>query len=189
MPLTELEAQSILEKLNIPKEDWISPKIEVRKSQLGGKGMFAKKPINEGKVVLRWGAKPGNVFSEEEIRTGKARKRSSIEIEEGIYLAGEANVLAEDSDFLNHSCDSNLWMSDSVTLVARRNIKEGEEVTADYALWQGDVIWVANWDCKCGQTVCRHKVTGKDWKLPKVQERYKNHFSPFLNRRIERQRS
>lgn len=188
MPLTEPEAQSILEKLNIPKEDWISPKVEIKEFPLGGRGMFAKEPIDEGEVVIRWGGTPENVFAEEEIRAGKARKSSSIEIEEGIYLAGEADVSAEDSDFLNHSCNSNLWMGDAVTLVARRNIKEGEEVVADYALWQGDESWVADWDCKCGSPDCRKRVTGKDWRLPELQERYKGHFSPFINRRIEKQK-
>ncbi len=35
---------------------------------------------------------------------------------------------------LNHSCDSNLWMADEATVVARRDIAAGEELTLDYAL-------------------------------------------------------
>ena len=185
MSLSETEAKNLLEKLNIPPNDWISPNVEIRESPLGGKGMFAKEPIHEGETVIRWGGTPKNVFTEEEIRAGKARKSSSIAIEEDIYLAGEANVPTEDTDLLNHSCDPNLWLKDAVTLTARRDIETGEELTADYALWQSDEDWVAGWECKCGTSVCRKKITGQDWRLPGVQKRYKGHFSPFLNRKIE----
>jgi hypothetical protein len=37
--------------------------------------------------------------------------------------------------YLNHSCDPNVWMIDEVTLAARRDIAKGEEVVADYAMW------------------------------------------------------
>jgi len=186
MPITEAEAQSILDNLNIPQEDWINPKIEVRKSSLGGNGMFAKEKIEEGEIVVIWGGTAQNVFIEEEIKHSKARKSSSIALEDGIYLAGNPDV-EEDSDFLNHSCDSNLWMIDAIRLTARRNIGEGEELTVDYALFQTGA-YVSEWECGCGAVDCRKRITGQDWKIPEVQKRYNGHFSPFLNRKIERQK-
>jgi SET domain-containing protein len=83
----------------------------------------------------------------------------------------------------NHSCDSNLWMRDEVTLEARRDIAAGEEVTIDYALQTS----IANWEmaCNCGSQRCRKVVHGDDWMRPELQDRYRGHFSPFLNRRIE----
>ena len=50
--------------------------------------------------------------------------------------------------FTNHSCDPNIWMKDAVTLIARRDIQIDEELTADYALWEGDENFVAAWSSK-----------------------------------------
>jgi hypothetical protein len=79
-------------------------------------------------------------------------------------------------------------MRDEVTLVARRDIEAGEELTVDYALFEGDESWVADWKCQCASEWCRKEITGKDWRLLELQERYRNHFSPWINRRIEAMR-
>jgi len=86
--------------------------------------------------------------------------------------------------YINHSCDSNLWMQDACTLIAKRDVEKGEELTADYALWSEDENNVSKWACNCGSKYCRKKVTGNDWKLSDVQKRYKEHFSPLINKRI-----
>jgi uncharacterized protein len=78
-------------------------------------------------------------------------------------------------------------MKDEATLMARRNIETAEEITADYMMWEADEEFVAAWRCNCGSPLCRGKVTGRDWKVVELQERYKGHFSPFLNERIKRQ--
>jgi hypothetical protein len=86
-------------------------------------------------------------------------------------------------DFLNHSCDPNIWMADEVTLVARRAIAAGEEVLVDYAMYSSS-DWVAAWTCHCGAPACRGKILGTDWQLPELQARYNGHFSPFIERKI-----
>jgi hypothetical protein len=76
-------------------------------------------------------------------------------------------------------------MVDEVTLVARQNIAAGEEITVDYALFTTQATWNLDKSCHCGSPFCRHRITGEDWKIRDVQERYFNHFSPFINRRIK----
>ncbi len=90
---------------------------------------------------------------------------------------------------MNHSCDPNVWMIDEVTLVTRRLVDAGEELTADYVFWQADEDWIAPWQCNCGAERCRGSITGRDWRLAELQHRYNSHFSPFINRRIERSRA
>ncbi len=85
----------------------------------------------------------------------------------------------------NHSCDPNTWMQDEVTITARRNIKPKEELTIDYAMFELDESWVMPGECTCETTFCRHTITGKDWQRKDLQRRYKNHFSPYLNRKIK----
>jgi len=58
----------------------------------------------------------------------------------------------------------------------------------DYALFTVQPDWALERPCRCGAPDCRRKITGKDWRLPRVKERYHPHFSPFMNRRIDRLR-
>ena len=67
-------------------------------------------------------------------------------------------------------------------LVALRDLEVGEELTFDYATCDG-----TDYDefvCACGAATCRGTVTGRDWLLPRAQERYAGWFSPYLARRI-----
>ena len=79
-------------------------------------------------------------------------------------------------------------MADAVTVVARFDIVPGQELTIDYALFTAKSDWSLNAVCNCGAQVCRKTITGNDWRLPDVQNRYHNHFSPFLNERIKQVR-
>ena len=86
--------------------------------------------------------------------------------------------------FLNHSCDPNVWMSNEVTLVTRRDIARNEELMSDYALWELDPAWVSRFRCRCGSSMCRGVVTGRDWQSLDLQRRYGAHFHPLLMSRI-----
>jgi len=118
-----------------------------------------------------------------------AAVRVSIQIDEQLHLVELPEVTVQrGGGALNHSCDSTLWMADEVTLIARRAIAAGEELTVDYALFSGEADAGLEQGCRCGSPVCRHITTGNDWQLPEVQQRYYSHFSPFINARIERLR-
>ena len=99
-----------------------------------------------------------------------------------VWLPANDSTVAE--AFLNHSCDPNVWMANEVTLIARRAIAAGEELTTDYALFELDPAWASRWRCRCEATCCRGAVTGRDFELPELQERYRGHFHPMLLRRI-----
>jgi SAM-dependent methyltransferase len=76
-------------------------------------------------------------------------------------------------------------MQDEVTLVARRDIAVGKELTIDYALFEETEEWVAPWQCRCGSERCRGGHSGRAWRRADLQERYGDHFSPFINVRIQ----
>jgi hypothetical protein len=154
---------------------------------MAGRGMFARGRITKGEVVVVWG---GTVFTRAEVQAGKASKGSTVPIGEGVYLGSPAGTYDRErddvGDFMNHSCDPNTWMEDEVTLVARRHVEAGEELTADYAMWKDEEHSSVRWDCNCGSPLCRRRITGRDWRLPELQERYKGHFSPFISERIRK---
>lgn len=165
----------------IPKEDWISKKIEIRDTSNKGKGMFAIQKIKKGEKVLNWG---GLYVNKQEAKKAEKAGKLVLQWDDDLF---SVETRGEDIGyFINHSCDSNTWMSDAFTLIARRNIEIGEEITVDYGLFDADEEHISSWECQCESSICRKKITGKDWRLPELQERYRDHFSPLNNKRINR---
>lgn len=165
--------------IRAPERCWLDPRIVVRPSRIEGLGLFATSPIAKGDTV---GILGGRVIDDLELRRiAKVRaKYNSAAIADGV------NLLLEDDEVIargNHSCESNLWMRDEFTLEARTDIAAEEEVTIDYALQTS----LAEWEmaCTCDSPHCRKVVRGDDWTRAELQARYRGHFSPFLNRRIE----
>lgn len=168
-------------------QTWKDPRIEIRGSSLTGDGMITHGPIHEGEAVCIIG---GTVMTQAEFEDFQATHSlySFIQIEEDLYLVEDVEASGTLYAAMNHSCDSNTWMADEVTLVARRDIGVGEEVTVDYALFTTQSNWIMDSRCRCGSPYCRRIVTGDDWMLADLQERYRGHFSPFINRKIEESR-
>ncbi len=164
----------------VVEETYISPKVQIKSSLISGKGMFAKEDIFKGEVIIKWG---GIFFTKKEIENINAKDYLIIQIDDDLYSV-EKNGKFEDDYYINHSCDSNLWMNDSRTFIARKSIKKAEEVTVDYSLFEAE-NYVAKWKCNCGSSFCRKNITGKDYQIEEVQQRYKNHFSPLINKRIK----
>jgi hypothetical protein len=162
---------------------WTDPRTEVRPSPIQGQGLFAREPILAGEVVEIIG---GTLMTQSkfEIFLASAKRFNAVQIAEDMHLVERPEVTRARGGSLNHSCDSNLWMADEATVVARRDIGSGEELTLDYALHTGNPDWELDAPCNCGSALCRGSVRGSDWRLAEVQERYRGHFSPFINERI-----
>ncbi len=161
------------------KMNWINPKIKIADSPIHGKGFFAVADIEKGEKIVIW--KSGYTDrsgAEEAVKNGRA----FMQWDEDVYSVDDGND--DESYSINHSCDPNAWMSDAFTLIAARSIKAGNEITADYALWEADEEYVCPYNCNCRSALCRGRITGKDWRKPELQERYKGHFSPLINKRI-----
>lgn len=168
-----------------PTQSWLSPKIAIRDAGDKGKGMFAVEPIEAGERVLRW---DGTYTNRAGAEAARARDLSVIQWDEDLYSVEDPGD--DQAYFINHACDSNAWMEDACTLIAKRNIAAGEEITADYALWEANHNnhqYFSKWTCHCGAKDCRGRITGDDWRLPAIQARYQGHFSPLINRLIAKQ--
>lgn len=165
----------------IIKKSYINKNIEVRSSSIKGKGMFSKKKIKKGFVLIRWG---GTFLNSNQIKRLNKDKYIIIQVEKDKYSVEPREKPEDDSYFINHSCDPNIWMKDGITFTAKRDIKKGEELSVDYSMFVSE-DYVAKWKCKCGSKYCRKHITGRDYKIPEVQDRYKGHFSPLINRKIK----
>ena len=163
-----------------PAKDYINPKIEIRETMDKGKGIFAIEKIISGEPLIIFG---GEYTDAERAKNARANGKLVMQWDDNLFSVEDRG---DDSGyFINHSCNPNAWMKGAFIIIAKRDIKIGEEITADYALWEADENYISKWECKCGSTVCRKRVTGKDWLLPELQNRYKNHFSPLMNKRIK----
>jgi SET domain-containing protein len=169
--------------MNVRPTSWTHPQVEVRPSPIGGQGVFALAPLRAGETVFLWG---GQRATPEEYRAGVITSRSCSAIEEGVYLGKRPSLGDLPDDFVNHSCEPNLWLVDAVTVIARRDVQAGEELTLDYATFYDIDDWVVTEACACGSRICRQRVTGADWRLPELQTRYQGHFTPLLAARIAR---
>ena len=68
-------------------------------------------------------------------------------------------------------------------MVATRAILPGDEITYDYCTSE-DCELSPSWDCHCGASNCRRRVTPTDWSLPELQQRYRGHFLPHIAAKI-----
>ncbi|HYZ77063.1 MAG TPA: SET domain-containing protein-lysine N-methyltransferase [Gaiellaceae bacterium] len=155
------------------RRSWLSPEVAVGPSEIEGAGLFARRAFAEGETVVVLG---GTIIDDAEL--ARLRPHSSLAVGEGV------NLMQDDDDpaqYGNHSCDPNVWLADEVTLVTRRPVQAGEELTVDYG-----TMTVVPWgmECRCGTANCRGIVTGDDSRRPDLQERYAGRFSPFINARI-----
>ena len=170
-------------KYAVPEDTLISPKIEIREIPSKGKGMFAKELIREGEKIMTWGGEWGVDYMDKDGAEKAAAEGKLIMQWDDDLFSAETRGDSE-GYFINHFCDPNTWLVDAFTHVARMDVQPGEEVTNDYAMMEADENFVSSWICKCGSPLCRGKVTGKDWRLQYLQERYKGHFTPLINKRI-----
>ena len=87
-----------------------------------------------------------------------------------------------DGDFFNHSCTPNAGFRSTLRLVAMRAIATGEQVTFDYATCMtGDF---GNMPCSCGKADCRRFISGDDWKIPGLQQKYAGYWQPYIQEKI-----
>src|SRR5215211_6753778 len=150
--------------------------IDVRPSPIEGMGLFATRAFAPGEVVAVLG---GRVVDDAGWAAAAGRGPvSGYAVAEGRHLVQEEDDPAR---FGNHSCDPTAWLVDEVTLVARRAIASGEELTTDYATLTGDPDWAMA--CRCGAASCRGTVTGRDLEQPELRARYAGHLVPWLERR------
>lgn len=162
---------------------WVSPGLSTQPSRIHGRGLFTHRPISKNEVVVRLG---GVLFRLEDVRAGRVNSDSVTGFSDDLYLGPRPAPTRPLDEYINHSCDPNVWLSDATTLIARHAIAAGDELTVDYATWEIDENWRFPPPCTCGAGVCRTVITGQDWRKPVLQRRYAGHFLPCLEARIRR---
>lgn len=157
----------------------LSSKVEIRNNGLNAKGIFAKEPIKKGEMVF---IKGGHILTKDEIfSTGVINSYFPISDE---YFLGATSKEEEDNIklFENHSCNPNCGLRGEITFVAMRDINKDEELTTDYAFIDNEDY---QFECTCGAENCRKIITGYDWKIKELQDKYYDYFAQYLKEKID----
>ena len=165
--------------MSLESSAYLTDKCEVQNRDVtGGRAVFARDVIEQGELIAVWS---GRIVGADELdELPPEIRRHTVQIEEALYLA---SVNADEPpDYINHSCEPNAGLEGQIAIVALQRIQPGDEVTIDYAMCDGSPY--DEFDCACGSTQCRGRVTGNDWRDPTLWKRYAGHFSPYLQRRI-----
>ena len=137
-------------------------RIQVRKSGVHGKGVFAARDIAKGEVLIE--------YVGEHINWDQALDRHPhdpsqpdhtfyFSLENGDVI--DANVGGNASRWINHACTTNCIADEEdgrVFIKARKNIKAGEELFYDYGLVIDERYTPAlkkRFECRCGTRGCR----------------------------------
>ncbi len=117
--------------------------VEVRKSGISGKGIFALRRFQSGETVLRWDT--SELVARKDLGAFPEEQRHHLLDFDKDHLF----VVQEPERYINHSCNPNTKMGNFCD-VAIRTIEKGEEITSDY----GGASFV-EFQCQCGAENCR----------------------------------
>lgn len=152
---------------------------EVRRSNLHGNGVFAKRFIPKGTYILEYEGKhltPDEADAQEPTDPNDPFHTFFFAISNGMIIDGGQN--GNESRFINHCCEPNCEGHENeqgtrVFIVALRDIAAGEELLYDYALTIDDTITKTlreQYACLCGVPSCRGTMLA----LPKKTKKQKN---------------
>ena len=121
-----------------------------KESQIHGLGGFAKIAIPLGTRVIEYlGEK---ITKQESVRRCEANNQYIFALNDREDLDG--NVDWNPARFINHSCAPNCeveWDGSYIWIVAKREIKAGEEITFNYGY---DLVDYREYHCACGAEEC-----------------------------------
>lgn len=159
-------------------ENIISPKVEKRNNALNNIGYFAIDDIKKGETIFIRG---GHLLTKEELFSSSVIN-SYFPISDEYFLAARTKDEEENIKlYINHSCNPNCGIKGEITFVAIRDISKGEEITVDYAFIDNEEY---SFKCTCGAKNCRDTITGFDWKIKELQDKYYDYFAQYLKEKI-----
>lgn len=158
-----------------------NPKVKLKTFDSMGRSVWAREDISQGEIITEF---RGHFYSAEKLsdipNSSPVYARDHVvQVGETEYLHGK-NGLAE---CINHSCSPNCGIKDSVTIVAMRDIKKGEQITWDYEMTE-DSDWCME-NCQCGSPECRGTIRGYSFLSQEKREKYKKFTAKWLLEKYE----
>jgi hypothetical protein len=149
-----------------------NPKVELRSSPLGGRGVFARENIEPGEVIAEF---DGQIYPFDYPAWTEDLLNHAVQFERLRFR--DSHGLAR---YVNHSCEPNCGIKGLFKIVSMRIILAGEELAYDYEMIEDSDWW--RMQCKCGTPSCR-RVIGAYRNLPTERRvRYRGFISEWLTK-------
>jgi SET domain-containing protein len=151
---------------------------KIFRSSINGVGLYAAEDIHKGEKidyikgdirVVRDFSKVSKKLNEISYNWIGVGKYSWIDTKNSIFR------------FINHSCDPNAIIATPRTVIARKNIRSGEEITMDYSLTEAGQDWSIE-DCSCGTKQCRGLILP----INKLPNRIYTSYMPYITKKFQR---
>jgi D-alanine-D-alanine ligase-like ATP-grasp enzyme len=155
----------------------------VRFDLLHGFGTYANSTILKGETIIPFEGLPHNLVSRKHVMNDWGDEKRARFFSHAYPMTDEIFVMWDrDPELwkpLNHSCSPNAWFK-GLDVVARKDIRSGEQITLDYATFFADDMPAFN--CHCGSANCRKIILGTDYLQPFVN-RYGEHVSDYIRQK------
>jgi hypothetical protein len=158
---------------------WLHDAVEVRQSEIAGRGLFATADLAARTVVSRLGGRLVDTATLRELIAVSDEYVDSVVVDDDRHLL----LASGDNRFGNHSCDPNLGFADEYSLATMTDVASGTELVTDYAMSTVDPDWFLR--CHCPSYRCRQMIEGTDWRIPQLQQRYRGWWAPYVQRLID----
>lgn len=143
-------------------------KIEARKSDIHGNGVFAIAPIEKGEFIIEYKGKRRTHAEVDKDDAGDIESGHTFLFTLNDDYVIDANHKGNRARWINHSCDPNCEAvidehegknrkKDRIYIEAIRDIKPGEELTYNYGITLDEPHTARLkkvWACKCGSKKC-----------------------------------
>jgi len=176
----------------IGQKDFFHPSIEVKHSPIAGRGLFATNLIREGELISYEDPTDYLILNREQVERMSPDDQDfwwhfCYQVGDDAWMGPRSRtvVARKRTFFENHSCDPTTWFMDDITMVARRDIQRGEEITYDYSTTESYIDpEMETVICRCGVAFCRGRIYATDWQRPDLQARYGMHWMSYLCEKI-----
>lgn len=125
--------------------------LQVKKSSIEGYGVYLSEEVGKGERIA---------FIQGERKVFKSKNKSEASKIGTWYGVSKYTWIDPGRTLfsrINHSCNPNAAIIGQKTIVARRNIQAGEELTLDYSMTDADDNWSLE-PCRCKHSRCRKVI-------------------------------
>jgi uncharacterized protein len=146
-----------------------TPAFIVRKSSIHNEGVFAAREVAKGERIIEY--KGEKISKKESERRGMEHFDASTRTGGGavyLFILNKTHDLDGSMEWntarlINHSCEPNCEaqiIRGRIWIVAKRRIKEGEELSFDYGF---DLESWQDHPCRCGKAKCIGYIAGRSY--------------------------
>lgn len=169
---------------HLPPKSYFSSKVKIGPSSIHDTGLLAVEEIKKDDII---GIKDGYIIPRtlfNEIGGWHSKiGQSVLQIADDFFLGPRfEDEIPLTMMYVNHSCDPTVGFLGNCVCIAMRDIKPGEELTTDYAVWLADSSYSLK--CSCQSPNCRNEIRGTDWQNLELQNKYRGYFSSYIQQKI-----